>query len=175
MAITASDLLLRFSVAAAAGNTTGGTAAGSLGDQISTTDLTTATLHNLFGVVTEAESAAGVTKYRCVFLLNNHATLTYQAASIALTSQTSGGSSIALALDNVGVTAKGSSSAQAAVVASETTVPSGVGAFGSGLLTIGDIPAGSVAAFWVRQTTAAGASAVTPDGAVLTASGGTDA
>ena len=58
MAITATDILFKFSVVAAAGNTTAGTAATSLGDQISTTQITDATLNNLFDDVSGDENAA---------------------------------------------------------------------------------------------------------------------
>jgi hypothetical protein len=172
VAIASSDIVKRFSVAAAAGNTTAGTAATSLGDQISTTDITDATVANLFSNVSDTEAAAGKTVYRCFFVLNNHASLTYTSATVAVNSQTSSGSDITIALDDIAVSAKGSGSAQAAVIASETTTPTGVGAFGAGPLSIGDIAAGSVKAIWVKQVTSAGASAANPDGAVLRFSGG---
>lgn len=173
MAITASDIVLRHSVAAATGDSTVGTPAGSLGDQVSSTALTSASTGNLFGDVTGDESAAGSVKYRCVFVLNNHATLTLLAAKVEVASQTSGGAAVALALDNIGITAKGSASAQAAVIANELIAPSGVGAFGAGPLTIGDLAPGQVQAVWVRQTTPSGATAANPDGAIVRVSGDT--
>lgn len=173
MAITASDILLKFSVSAAAGDTTAGTAATSLGDQISTTQLTDATLNNLFDNVSGAEAAAGSTEYRCFFIHNNHASLTYQAAAVTISSQTSGGGDITIALDNIAVSAKGSGSAQAAAIANETTTPSGVGTFGAGPLTIGDIAAGSVKAIWVKRIVTAGAGALNPDGVILGFTGDT--
>lgn len=49
MAITATDILFKFSVkTGAAGNSTAGTAGGSLGKYISTTQITDNTLNNLF-------------------------------------------------------------------------------------------------------------------------------
>jgi hypothetical protein len=173
MAITASDILFKFSVSAAAGDTTAGTAATSLGDQISTTQLTDATLNNLFDDVSGAEAAAGMTDYRCIFVHNNHASLTLVGASITIQSQTATGGDITIALDNIAVSAKGSGSAQAANIASETTTPSGVGTFGAGPLTIGDIAAGSVKGIWVKRVVTAGAAAINPDGVVLRVSGDT--
>jgi hypothetical protein len=173
MAIVASDIVKRFSVAAAAGDTTAGTAAGSLGDQISTTVITDATLNNLFDDVSGAESAAGDTEYRCIFILNNHATLTLQGATIEVLSQTSGGGTVDIALDNIAVGAKGSGSAQAATIANESTAPSGVGTFGAGPLTIGDIPPGQCKGVWLRRVVSAGAGAVNPDGVVLRVTGDT--
>ena len=174
MAIAASDILLKFSVSAAAGNTTVGTAAGSLGDQCSTTELTDATLDNLFDDVSGAENAASDVEYRCIFVHNAHATLTLQGATVEVLSQTSGGASIAIATDDVGNVAVGSASAQAASVANESTAPTGVSAFGAGPLTIGDLAAGQVRAVWVKRT-AANSAALNPDGAVLRVSGDTDA
>jgi len=173
MAIVASDIVKRFSVSAAAGDTTAGTAATSLGDQISTTAITDATLNNLFDDVSGAEAAAGMIDYRCIFILNNHATLTLTGASITILSQTSGGGTIDIALDNVAVVAKGSASAQAANIASETTTPTGIGSFGAGPLTIGDMAPGTVKGVWLRRTVTAGASALNPDGVILRVSGDT--
>src|SRR4051812_958500 len=97
MAIVASDIVFRLSVAAANGDATAGTAATSLGDQVSTTAITTATLNNLFDDVTGAEAAAGSTEYRCLFVLNNHATLTLQNSTISVFSETGTGSTVTIA------------------------------------------------------------------------------
>jgi hypothetical protein len=173
MAIVASDIVKRLSVTAAAGDTTSGSPATSLGDQISTTAITDATLNNLFDDVSGAEATAGMIDYRCFFVLNNHATLTLQSATVQVLSETSGGGSITIALDNIAVSAKGSGSAQAAQAASETTAPSGVGTFGSGPLTIGDIPPGQCKGVWLKRTVTAGATAVNPDGVIIRISGDT--
>lgn len=173
MSIVASDIKKRFSVAAAAGNTTGGTAATSLGDQISTTDITDATIGNLFDDVSGDEALAGDTEYRCFFVLNNHASLTLQGAKVEIQSETAGGSSITLALDNIAVSAKGSASAQAATIPDETTGPSGVGAFGAGPLIIGDMAPGEVKGIWVKRVTAPGAAVTNPDTAVIRVTGDT--
>jgi hypothetical protein len=173
MPIAGADIVYRLSVAAAAGDTTAGTPATSLGDQVSTTAITTATLNNLFDDVSGAEAAAGTIEYRCIFVLNNHGSLTLQGATIAVQSQTAGGGSIDIALDNIAVSAKGSASAQAATIASETTTPTGIGAFGAGPLTIGDIGPGQVKGVWLRRTVGAGASALNPDGVVLRVAGDT--
>lgn len=173
MAITASDIVFRLSVSAAAGDTTAGTPATSLGDQVSTTAITTATLNNLFDDVSGAESAAGDIEYRCIFVLNNHATLTLTNATVAVQSQTAGGGAIDIATDNIAVSAKGSGSAQAATIANESTAPSGVSAFGAGPLALGDLGPGQVKGVWLRRTVTAGAGAVDPDGVVLRVTGDT--
>lgn len=178
MAIIASDILFKFSVAAAAGDTTVGTAAGSLGDQISTTAITDATLHNLFDVVTGDENAASDVEYRCFFVHNNHATLTWENVVVWLSSETAGGASAAISVDTTGVTAKGSASAQAKTVADESTAPtsqtfSAPTTKGTGL-SIGNIPAGSVAAIWIRRS-AANTAALDLDGVVVRVEGDTAA
>ena len=178
MAITATDILFKFSVAAAAGDTTAGTAAGSLGDQISTTQITDATLHNLFDVVTGDENAASEAEYRCFFVHNNHATLTWENVVVWLSSETAGGAVAAISVDTTGVTAKGLASAQAKTVADENTAPatqtfSAPTTKATGL-SIGNIAAGSVQGIWVRRT-AANSAALDTDGVVIRCEGDTAA
>lgn len=164
MSIVSADIQIRYSVAAAAGDTTGGTAAGSLGDQVSTSVMADDVTGNLFPPVTGDESLAGVVKYRCVFALNNHSTLTLQNATVKVASQIAGGSTIALGVDNIAASAKGSASAQAATIPNENTAPSGVSAFGLGPIALGNIGPGQVKGIWVRQTTPAGATSPGLDG-----------
>jgi len=176
MPIVAADIVYRLSVAAAAGDTTAGTPATSLGDQVATTVITPAALNNLFDNTSGAEAAAGDIEYRCIFVLNNHATLTLLGAEVVVTSQTAGGGTIDIALDNIAVSAKGSGSAQAAAVANESTSPGGsAGAFGAGPLSIGDMAPGTVKGIWIRRTVTAGAAALNNDGVIITVSGDTAA
>ena len=178
MAITASDILFKFSVAAAAGDTTAGTAATSLGDQISTSQITAATLHNLFDQISGDENAASDVEYRCFFVHNNHATLAWENVVCWLSAEVAGGAVAAISVDTTGVTAKGSASAQAKTIADEQTAPATqtftaptTKATG---LSIGNIPAGSVAAVWVRRT-AANTAAVDNDGVTISVAGDTAA
>lgn len=178
MAITASDILFKFSVSAAAGDTTAGSAATSLGDQISTTQITDATLGNLFDTITGDENAASDVEYRCFFVHNNHATLTWENVVVWLSSETAGGASAAISVDTTGVTPKGQASAQAKTVADESTAPASQTftaptTKGTGL-SVGNIPAGSVAALWVRRT-AANSAALDTDGVVIRFEGDTAA
>lgn len=171
MAISASDILFKLSVkTGAAGNSTVGTPAGSLGKYISTTQVTDATLHNLFDLVTGDENAASDVEYRCVFVHNSHASLTMQSTVLWITSETSGGCTAAIAVDSTAASVIGASAAQALEIADESTAPTGPTftaptSKGTGL-SLGDIPAGSCRAFWVRRT-AANTSAVDVDGAVF--------
>lgn len=179
MAITAADIKYKLAVAAAAGDTTAQPDPNaSLGDQISTTEITDATLHNLFDVVTGDENAASDVEYRCLFVHNDHATLTWEDVVVWLSAEVAGGAVAAIGLDPAGVTAKGAAVAQAATIANEGVAPAGV-AFsapttkGTGLV-IGDIPAGSVAAIWVRRT-AANTAALDNDGVTVRVEGDTAA
>lgn len=174
MPIASADIKYRLSVVAAAGDTTAGTPATSLGDQVSTTEITPAAIGNLFDDVSGSEASGGDVEFRCIFVLNNHATLTLQNATIAVLSQTAGGASIDIALDNIAVSAKGSASAQAASIPDEGTPPgASAGAFGAGPLSIGNLAPGQVKGIWVRRTVPAATSALDPDGVVLRVTGDT--
>lgn len=185
MAITATDLLYKFSVSAAAGNTTAGTAAGSLGDQISTTQITDASLNNLFDDVTGDENAASaVVDYRCFFVHNNHGSLTLQNAVVWISADVANGVDVALGVDPTAASAIGSGSAQAVAISPETSAPAGVTftnyASGSAVdvkargLSLGNIPNGQCKAIWVRRTSANRA-ALNNDGATIRVEGDTAA
>ena len=173
MPITSSDIKFYLSVkTGSAGASSAGTPSGSLGKYVSTTAITTAVANNLFDDVSGAEAAAGMTDYRCIFIQNDHATLTLQNCQVSIGSQTSGGGDISIALDNIATSAKGSASAQAAEIANETTAPSGTGAFGTSALNIGSLAPGQVKAVWLRRVVGAGAGA-TNDGVILNWTGDT--
>ena len=180
MAITATDLLFKLSVkTGAAGNSTAqGDPNQSLGKYISTTALTTS-LNGLFDNISGAENAASTVDYRCVFIHNNHGSLTYQNAVVYMSAEVAGGANVAIAVDNIAASAVGSASAQAAEIATETTAPTGVGTFSSPTtagagLSLGSIAAGSCKAVWVRRT-ATNSAALDADGFTLAISGDTAA
>lgn len=159
MPITDADIDYRLSVkTGTAGNTTAGTIAGSLGKYVSTTVMTNAAVGNLFDDVSGTENAAGAasTEYRCLFVINNHATLAWQNAVAYISNQIAGGANAEIAVDNIAPSAKGASAAQAAEIATEGTAPTGVGTFsapttqGTGL-ALGTINAGQVKAIWVKR------------------------
>lgn len=185
MAITATDILYKFSVAAAAGNTTAGTAAGSLGDQISTTQITDNSLNNLFDDVTGDENAAStVVDYRCIFVHNAHASLSWQSVVVWVSADVANGVDIAIGVDPAAASAIGQASAQAATIASETSAPAGVTftnyASGSAVdvkargLSVGTLAAGQCRAVWIRRTSANRA-ALNNDGSTLRFEGDTAA
>lgn len=166
-ALAVSDILLRYSVTTgSAGNSTAGTQAGSLGKYASTTSPTDNSLNNYFGDYTAADNAGLVVKYRCLFVLNNHATASWNAVGVYVGSETAGGVATTLSWDTTGATAKGSSSAQAKTIANELTAPTSqsfaAGSVGSPLLLGTALAAGQVAAVWVKLT-GTNSAAVTPD------------
>jgi len=174
-AIQASDLVFRYSTTSgSAGNSTAGTAAGSLGKYISTTAWADGA--TLFDDISGAENAASTVDYRCVFLYNANSANAYQNAVVYIASQVTGGADVAIGVDTTAASALGSASAQALTVANETTAPSGVSfsaptTVGAGL-SLGSIPNGSVRAIWVRRT-ATNSAALSADGFTLATSGDT--
>lgn len=175
-AIVPSEHLWKFSVAAAAGNTTAGTAATSLGDQISTTQWAGGVANDLFDDITGAENAASTVDYRCLFIHNSNASNPLENAVVYLSAETGGGAAIAVGADPTAASAIGSASAQAVTIANKTTAPAGV-TFSSPTnaatgVALGTIPAGQCKAFWVRRT-AANTAALSNDGVTLAITGDT--
>jgi hypothetical protein len=172
VAIATSDIVLRgSSKTGSAGDSTAQSNPNNwLGKYASTTVFATG-LNGLFDDISGAENAASTVDYRCLFVLNNHGSLTMYNTVAYLSAEVSGGAGITIAIDNIAASAKGSSSAQAAEITNETTAPSSVGAFsapttvGTGL-SLGDITAGQVRAVWVKRT-AANSAALDADGVTL--------
>lgn len=181
MAIVDTDILVKLSVTTgSAGNSVAqGNPNLSLGKYISTSQWVGGTLHDLFDVITGDENAASVVDYRCVFIHNNHATISWLIPVIWISAEVSGGASVAIGVDPAGVTAIGASSAQAALIATELIAPSGV-SFSSpttkatGISLGASIPAGSCVAVWIRRT-AANTAAIDADGATFSYAGDTTA
>jgi hypothetical protein len=182
MAIVASDVKIKLSTkSGSAGNSLAQVDVNaSLGKYISTTEVVTATGNNLFDNVTGGENAASTVDYRCVFVHNSHATLALENAGVYVSSQVAGGTTLAIAIDNVAASAIGSSSAQAFVATNELTDPTAsTGGFSTptssgAALPLGTIAAGFCKAFWIRRT-AANTVAVDDDGGTLVVFGDTAA
>lgn len=178
MAIVAGEIQLFLSTTAgAAGNSTAqADPNASLGKYVSTTQVATG-LNGLFDDVTGAENAASDVEYRCVFVKNTNTTTVLQNAVVYISSQTAGGTDVAIATDNIGPVTHTSASAQAAQVANENTAPSGVGTFsapttlGAGL-ALGNIGVNEVKAVWVKRT-AANTAPLASDGFTLVVAGDT--
>lgn len=179
MAIVASDIKLMLSTkSGSAGYSLSAAPADSLGKYVSTTEVTDNSVGNVFDVITGAENAASTVDYRCVFVLNNHASLTLYSAAIYISSQVSGGADAAIGVDTTAASTKTSSSAQAVSIANETTAPAGISfsapTTSGTALSLGDIAAGQVKAVWIRRT-ATNSAAVASDGCDLVIFGDTDA
>jgi hypothetical protein len=179
MPIVTSDILFKYStLVGSAGNSNVGSAATSLGKYISTTQITDATLNNLFDNVTGDENAASDIEYRCFFVHNAHASLTLLSPVAWISAEVAGGASLALSVDTTAASAVGSAASQAKQVADESTAPSSQTfsaptSKGAGL-ALGDIGPGQVRAIWVRRT-AANTSALNSDGATFRVEGDTNA
>lgn len=176
MPITATDILLKFSVVAAAGNTTAGTAAGSLGDQISTTQITDATLNNLFDDITGDENAISEAEYRGIFVHNAHATLTLLSPVVWISAEVAGGAVAAISVDTTAASVIASASAQMKQIADENTAPA-TQTFSAPTtkvtgLALSDIPPGQCKGIWIRRT-AANTAALSSDGVTIRVEGDT--
>jgi hypothetical protein len=178
--IASTDIVWTYSVkTGSAGNSTAGTAAGSLGKYISTTAITNNVANNVFDDISGDENAASTVDYRALFVKNAHGSLTLTAPKVWISAEVAGGASVAIAIDNLAASAIGSSSAQAAEIANETTAPTGVGAFSSPTtkaagLSLADLPSGQCRAVWWRRT-AANSAAINADGVTVTVEGDTAA
>lgn len=146
----------------------------SIGGAISTTQITDATVHNLFDIVASDEAAAGDTEYRCLYVKNAHATLALQNAKVWIQTNTpSTDTSVEIGLGaaavNVTETAVANESTAPASVTFSTAVNEGAS------LSIGNIPAGQFKAIWVKRIVGAAAAAYNADSAVIRVKGDTGA
>jgi hypothetical protein len=173
MAIIASDIVFRLSGGAA--NTA---QASSLGGARSTAGgaaiITTDTINNVWSDVSGAEGATGSIKYRCIYVLNNHGSLTYTAPKIWISANTTS------ADDEIDI-GLGSSAVNGTeqTVANEDTAPTSVTfshptTFAGGL-AITDLPFGQHKAIWIRRTVNAAAAAANANPYTLSVQGETAA
>ena len=113
---------------------------------------------NYFDDVSSAEASAGDTEYRCVYVHNNHGTLSLIGAKVFIQTNTpSSDTDVAIGLGSSAI------NGTEQTVAGESTAPTGVSfsaptTFAGGL-AIGDLAAGAHKAVWVRRTVNAGAAA----------------
>ena len=149
MPIVSTDIKYRLS-----GGASNTDPAAALGGAKSSTDAAS----TIFDDVSSAEATAGDIEYCCIYVHNNHGSLTLQGAKIWIQTQTpSADTDVAIGLGSSAV------NGTEQTVANEGTAPTSVtfsapSSFAGGL-TIGDIPAGQHKAVWVRRTVNAGAAA----------------
>lgn len=150
MPIVSTDIKYRLS-----GGASNTDPAAALGGAKSSTDAAS----TIFDDVSSAEATAGDIEYRCIYVHNNHGSLTLQGAKVWIQTQTpSADTDVAIGLGSSAI------NGTEQTVANEGTAPASVtfsapSSFAGGL-TIGDIPAGQHKAVWVRRTVNASAASV---------------
>ncbi len=179
MPIVAGDIKWKLSVTTGPGNTNAQADPNlSLGEFMSSTAWAGGVVHDLFDAVSGAENAASDVEYRCVFIHNDHATLSLTLTKVWITAAVASGADVAIGLDPAGAKAEDSATAQAAEIVAEGNAPAGVSfsapATYAGGLSIGTLPAGQCYGVWVRRT-CANTGAVANDGATLNVQGDTEA
>lgn len=160
MAITSSDIEYRLS--GGASNTDPNAALGGAMSTVAGGVITTNVDNNVFDDVSGAESSAGDTEYRGIYVKNNHGSLTWQNVVVWVDSDTTSADDeidIALADEAVNTTME--------TIANESTAPSGPTfshptTKGTGL-SIGNIPAGQFKGIWIKRVVTAGAGAAAGD------------
>lgn len=153
MPIVNTDIKYRLS-----GGAANSTPSASLGGAKSSTEMDS----TLFDDVNSTEAASGDTEYRCVYVHNNHGSLTMESAKIWLTANTpSADTAVSIGLGTSAI------NATEQTVADEGTAPSGVtfsapSSEGTAL-SLGNIPAGQHKAVWIRRVVNASSAAYTND------------
>lgn len=147
----------------------------SLGGVKSTaTQITTASLHNLFDIVSSAEASAGDTEYRCIYVVNSHGSLTLQSTVVWFSTDSSGADTdpaMALAGEGLNTTTETVADENTAPVGESFTTPTTEG----GGLSMGNIPATQFYGLWIRRTVTAAASAASGLSFIITVKGDTAA
>lgn len=147
MPIISTDLKYRLSGGAANSDPNA-----SIGGAISSNDAPA----SIFDNVLSSEASAGDIEYRCVYLRNNHGSLTALALKVWIQANTvPTDTQVAIGLGAAAV------SATETAVANENTAPAGVvftepSSEGTAL-SVGDLAAGAYKALWIRRTITAGA------------------
>lgn len=169
MAITANDIEYRLAnPSASAGNQLAQiNPAASLGGFLSASIWHGSGLHDLFGPVTGDQNRDLDIQYRCLFLINKHATLTWQLPIVWLTDLGTGITLVAIGVDPTPASPLTAAAAQARTTDAATTPPADVvfsapASKGSGL-SLGDLPPGHCRAIWLRRAATATAAAVDED------------
>lgn len=158
MAVSADDLKLRHSGGGANSNQ-----ALSIGGAISSVEVSSTSLHNLFGKVTGDKSAAGDIEYR-VYFVYNAASQTAENVKVYLSENyDSGVQSISGTTKDVSIGKAALKNADTAALSDIHTAPPGITFLQpenrASALDLGDMPAGNKYAIYLRREIAAGAAA----------------
>ena len=164
MPIVSGDILYRLS-----GGSGNAVQSASLGGAKSSTAAST----SIFDDVSSSESSAGDVEYRCIYVQNNHGSLTLSNAVAWLPVNTPSASTVV----EIGLGTSVINGTEQTVT-DESTAPSGVtfaaaATKGAGV-ALGNIPAGQHRAVWLRRTVSAGAAAAS-DGFTIRIEGDTAA
>ena len=143
----------------------------SLGGSITSTDIVSASLGNLFDNVSGAEAKAGSTKYRCLYVKNTNTTDTLYDAKVYIETNTpASGSHVEIGLGTSAVAGTEQS------VANEVTAPNTV-TFSNPVvgnpLEIGDLSPNQHKAVWVKREITADAVGYSDDNVVIKVIGDT--
>jgi hypothetical protein len=150
-----------------------GTANGSLGGARHSNQVTDNVDNNLFDDVSGAEHTAGDVEYRCIYVRNNHGSLTLTNAVVWIHSDTTGAESdISIAVGTAAV------NGTEQTVADESTAPTGVSWSDAATsraagLSLGNLPFGEHKAVWIRRTITAGSTPQAADTCAVRAGGDT--
>ena len=147
-----------------------GTPGSSNGKFMTTSQISTTPLDDLFVNITGPENAAGQVDYQCLFMMNMTATgmsMLNPAIWVPLSTVTPGGCTIALGLDPTGRVLYNQAGVQAVTIASSAATPAGVSFVpASALATQGVLPGNILpnygVAIWFQRTAVNGA-AITGD------------
>lgn len=145
----------------------------SLGGFRASTEVTDNVDNNLFDDVTGAEHTAGDVEYRCIYVKNNHGSISLTSAVVWIQSDTSGADSdLSIAVGTAAVNGKEQE------VANESTAPSGVSWSDAAVsratgLALGTLGAGEHKAVWLRRTITAGSTPQAADTCSIQAGGDT--
>lgn len=145
----------------------------SLGGAKSSVEITNASLHNLFDIVSSAEAAAGDVEYRAFYVQNDDA-LTWQSVVAFIQQITpSTDTSVAISIATEGL------NTNVQTIANESTAPAGQTFSsptdeGSGL-AIGNMANGEFIGIWIEWTVGAAAAAANADNVIVRFKGDTPA
>ena len=160
MAVDVEDIEYRLSVpSASAGDSDAqGDTNASLGGYMSTTELSSGQVGNLFDTLSGDDNQNEVEHYRCLFVTNTNATDDWVNVTVWIAEEVAGGADAEIGLDPAGVVASDSSTDQAETVVDDTTAPSGVSfsapSTSGTAIEIpggGTIGAGECIAIWVKR------------------------
>lgn len=108
----------------------------------------------VFPAVSAGQSLAGSTQYRCLYVYNNHASLTASGLVLYIAQETTGPDSIYVGLDPAGI-GDGATTGVATTIVDQFTAPAGV-TFSEPLssgtaLSVGNLAPGQTFAFWQKR------------------------